>query len=327
MIPSPFPYISFADICHYMDEKGIRGEAFVFFIDYKAHRGWIGTSADAAQLGIQFSIAETDDKKNIIPTFQFEKFPISPSTYGEKFRAVKAALKRGDSFLVNLTQPTPIKCSLSLQQIFESAQAKYKLYVPEQFVVFSPETFIKVKETTISSFPMKGTLPVKNNPTPAPLQSNAKEQAEHATIVDLIRNDVSQVAFPIQVEKYKYIDQIKSHEGDLWQMSSQISGELLPEYQGKLGSILHKLLPAGSISGAPKASTLRIIEDIEEYDRGFYTGIMGQFDGKELNTGVMIRFIEQQDEQLIFKSGGGITIFSEEEMEYQELIQKVYLPF
>jgi para-aminobenzoate synthetase component 1 len=54
---------------------------------------------------------------------------------------------------------------------------------------------------------------------------------------------------------------------------------------------------------------------------------MGQFDGKELNTGVMIRFIEQQDEQLIFKSGGGITIFSEEEMEYQELIQKVYLPF
>jgi para-aminobenzoate synthetase component 1 len=145
--------------------------------------------------------------------------------------------------------------------------------------------------------------------------------------VDLIPNDVSQVAFPIRVEKYKYIDQIKSHEGDLWQMSSQISGELLPEYQGKLGSILQKLLPAGSISGAPKASTLRIIEEIEGYERGFYTGIMGQFDGQELNTGVMIRFIEQQNDQLIFKSGGGITIFSEEEMEYKELIQKVYLPF
>jgi para-aminobenzoate synthetase component 1 len=310
-----------------MDEKGSRGEAFVFFVDYKAHRGWIGSSEEAEQLGIFFSITKTHESKHIIPTFHFEKFPISPSTYSEKFKAVKAALKRGDSFLVNLTQPTPISCSLSLQEIFESAQAKYKLYVPGQFVVFSPETFIEVKKTTISSFPMKGTLPVKNNPTPASLQTNAKEQAEHATIVDLIRNDVSQVAFPIHVEKYKYIDQIKSHEGDLWQMSSQITGQLLPEYQGKLGSILQKLLPAGSISGAPKASTLRIIEEIEGYERGFYTGIMGQFDGQELNTGVMIRFIEQQNDQLIFKSGGGITIFSEEEMEYKELIQKVYLPF
>jgi para-aminobenzoate synthetase component 1 len=310
-----------------MDEKGSRGEAFVFFVDYKAHRGWIGSSEEAEQLGIFFSISKANESKHIIPIFHFEKFPISPSTYSEKFKAVKAALKRGDSFLVNLTQPTPISCSLSLQEIFESAQAKYKLYVPGQFVVFSPETFIEVKNTTISSFPMKGTLPVKNNPTPASLQTNAKEQAEHATIVDLIRNDVSQVAFPIHVEKYKYIDQIKSHEGDLWQMSSQITGQLLPEYQGKLGSILQKLLPAGSISGAPKASTLRIIEEIEGYERGFYTGIMGQFNGQELNTGVMIRFIEQQNDQLIFKSGGGITILSEEEMEYKELIQKVYLPF
>ncbi len=323
----PVPYISFTDMCHYMDEKGIKGEAFVFFIDYKANQGWIGTLDEAKRMGIAFSIAEKPIKPKAIPDFHFEKYPILPETYGIKFRAVKEALHRGDSFLVNLTQATPINCSLTLKEIFESAQALYKLYVPGQFVVFSPETFIKVNKTTISSYPMKGTLSVKNNPSPAALQSNAKEQAEHATIVDLIRNDVSQVAFPIQVEKYKYIDQIKSHEGDLWQMSSQISGELLPEYRGKLGSILQKLLPAGSISGAPKPSTLQIIEEIEGYERGFYTGIMGQFDGQELNTGVMIRFIEQQNENLVFKSGGGITVFSEAETEYQELIQKVYLPF
>jgi len=327
MVLTPIPYISFADLCQYMDEKGIKGEAFVFFIDFKASRGWIGTHEDAQKLGIAFSIEEMEIKKHSIPEFNFKKHPISHQEYGKKFKAVIQALKRGDSFLVNLTQPTPISCSLTLKQIFESAQATYKLYVPGQFVVFSPETFIKVHNTTISSHPMKGTLSVKNNPSPAPLQSNAKEQAEHATIVDLIRNDVSQVAFPIRVEKYKYIDQIKSHEGDLWQMSSQISGQILPEYQGKLGSILQKLLPAGSISGAPKDSTLRIIEDIEGYERGFYTGIMGQFDGQELNTGVMIRFIEQQGDKLIFKSGGGITVFSEEEIEYLELIQKVYLPF
>jgi para-aminobenzoate synthetase component 1 len=323
----PVPYISFTDMCLYMDEKGIKGEAFVFFIDYKASQGWIGTLDEAKKMGIAFSIAEKTLKPKAIPDFHFEKYPILPETYAIKFRAVKQALHRGDSFLVNLTQVTPINCSLTLEEIFESAQATYKLYVPGQFVVFSPETFIKVHKTQISSYPMKGTLSVKYNPSPAVLQSNAKEQAEHATIVDLIRNDVSQVAFPIQVEKYKYIDQIKSHEGDLWQMSSKISGELLPEYQGKLGSILQKLLPAGSISGAPKPSTLRIIEEIEGYERGFYTGIMGQFDGQELNTGVMIRFIEQQNDNLFFKSGGGITVFSDEETEYLELIQKVYLPF
>ena len=324
---TPITYISFEDMCDYMDEKGIQGEAFVFYIDFKATKGWIGTTEEAQKSGINFSIGACVDKKQSIPEFIFEKYPIPAEIYGEKFTAIKQALQQGDSFLVNLTQPTPITCSLTLKQIFELAQATYKLYVPGQFVVFSPETFIKVNKSTISCYPMKGTLEVKNNPNPSRLQSNAKEQAEHATIVDLIRNDLSQVAFPIHVEKYKYIDQIKSHEGDLWQMSSQITGDLLPEFQGKIGSILRKLLPAGSISGAPKPSTLQIIDKIEGYERGFYTGVMGHFDGQELNSGVMIRFIEQQGDSLIFKSGGGITVFSEEEMEYHELIQKVYLPF
>jgi para-aminobenzoate synthetase component 1 len=72
---------------------------------------------------------------------------------------------------------------------------------------------------------------------------------------------------------------------------------------------------------------MQIIADAEQYDRGFYTGIMGEFDGNELDSGVMIRFIEKKSGQMIFKSGGGITVFSELEKEYKELIQKVYLPF
>jgi len=72
---------------------------------------------------------------------------------------------------------------------------------------------------------------------------------------------------------------------------------------------------------------MRIIQEAENYDRGFYTGIMGEFDGKKLDTGVMIRFIEQQNTQKVFKSGGGITVYSEPRKEYEELIQKVYLPF
>ena len=93
-----------------------------------------------------------------------------------------------------------------------------------------------------------------------------------------------------------------------------------------LGEILFRLLPAGSITGAPKYKTIEIIEQAEEYERGFYTGITGYFDGRKLDSAVMIRFIEEQNGQIFFKSGGGITCKSDLENEYNEMKQKVYVP-
>jgi para-aminobenzoate synthetase component I len=109
-------------------------------------------------------------------------------------------------------------------------------------------------------------------------------------------------------------------------VSSEITGVLASDFHGYLGNLLFNLLPAGSISGAPKPKTLQIIESAEHYERDFYTGVCGWFDGKNLNSAVMIRFIEQQGDKLIFKSGGGITSQSDMEKEYEELIQKVYVP-
>jgi para-aminobenzoate synthetase component 1 len=109
-------------------------------------------------------------------------------------------------------------------------------------------------------------------------------------------------------------------------MSSEISGILKPEFDGKLGSIMKKLLPAGSILGAPKPKTLEIILDAEGYDRGYYTGVCGWFDGKNLDSCVMIRFIEKEGDALYFKSGGGITHMSRLEDEYQEMKNKIYVP-
>ena len=85
-------------------------------------------------------------------------------------------------------------------------------------------------------------------------------------------------------------------------------------------------MPAGSISGAPKQKTLEIIEEAEKIERGYFTGIFGIFDGKELDGGVMIRYIEQHGDVLQFRSGGGITGHSNMEDEYQEMIDKVYVP-
>ena len=106
-----------------------------------------------------------------------------------------------------------------------------------------------------------------------------------------------------------------------------ISGSLPDNYHSKLGEIIFSMLPAGSVSGAPKEETIRIIRQSEGSPRGYYTGIMGYFDGRNFDSAVMIRFIEQQDEGMIYRSGGGITFMSDPEKEYQELIDKVYVPF
>ena len=100
----------------------------------------------------------------------------------------------------------------------------------------------------------------------------------------------------------------------------------MPNWKANLGELLLSLLPAGSISGAPKEKTCTIIKVAEKKDRRYLTGVFGVFDGKNIDSGVMIRYIEQKNKHLYFRSGGGITALSNEEDEYNELLQKVYLP-
>ncbi|MFD3407917.1 aminodeoxychorismate synthase component I [Aquirufa sp. HETE-83D] len=318
------PFLPFAQVAKQLDLWGEKGIPFVFLVDYSLEKAWAGSEKEASDLGIQF---EFDASGETSETVAFTKSPLSFESYSAKFNQVQAGLKRGDSFLLNLTAETPIETPLTLVEIFQRADAPYKILCRDQFTSFSPETFVRIQKNEISSFPMKGTLEVTENSDASQLLNDPKEKAEHATIVDLIRNDLSRVAFPIHVEKYQYIERVKTNTGELWQMSSKITGDLVPQLHGKYGSLLLKLLPAGSITGAPKKATMQLIKEAEQYNRGFYTGIMGKFDGKLFNSGVMIRFIEKQTNGLVFKSGGGITVFSDVKKEYDELIQKVYLPF
>ena len=134
------------------------------------------------------------------------------------------------------------------------------------------------------------------------------------------------MAEQVQVLRYRYIDTVQTNQGPILQTSTEICGQLPPDYGSHLGEILFKILPAGSITGAPKTKTMEIISRAEDYERGFYTGVVGYFDGQNIDSAVMIRFIEQKDGRLFFKSGGGITSQSKEMSEYQEMIQKVYVP-
>ncbi len=134
------------------------------------------------------------------------------------------------------------------------------------------------------------------------------------------------VSKDVEVTKYRYLDRIQTHKGELLQVSSEITGRLHADWRSELGEIIVKLLPAGSISGAPKQKTLEIIRDAEQQERGWFTGVFGIFDGRSLDSGVMIRYIEQFGEGLRFRSGGGITGHSDMLKEYNELIDKVYVP-
>ena len=225
-----------------------------------------------------------------------------------------------------LCQIKKIETNYNLKEIFHQSKAKYKLWFKDQFVVFSPEIFVRTNGQKISSFPMKGTIDANLPDAKNIILTSKKEVAEHYTIVDLIRNDLSMVAKNVRVARFQYIDHIKTHNRELLQMSSEITGELPENYHEHLGDIIYSLLPAGSISGAPKKKTLEVINEAEQYERGYFTGIFGIFDGKNLDSGVMIRYIEKTNEGLIYKSGGGITSQSDCNEEYQELINKIYVP-
>lgn len=246
--------------------------------------------------------------------------------YKKAFDQVHHQIAIGNTYLLNLTFPTVVDSSIDLKTIFYQSQAKYKLWYKNQFVVFSPEIFIKIDNGQISSYPMKGTIDANLPGAREVIMSSEKEMAEHATIVDLIRNDMSIHAKNVRVEKFRYFDEIKTNEKHLLQVSSKISGNLKSDNLEHLGEIIFSLLPAGSICGAPKKMTLEIIDRIENYDRGFYTGIVGFFDGQNFDSGVMIRFIERSGDQLVYKSGGGIHFLSDPKAEYQEMIDKVYVP-
>lgn len=306
------------------------GIPYVFLIDYSGKFGYAAPDDGQLSNKIWFSV---EDKKMVGPqpqplgkSLEWATDPVPFSAFAKAFDTVMAGIQYGNSYLCNLTFPTPVETNLTLEEIYRSSSARFKVLLPGKFVCFSPEIFVKISENRIASYPMKGTIAADRADAETLILADTKERAEHYTIVDLIRNDLSQVANEVEVERFRYLEKIQNAGGGLLQVSSEISGQLKPEYRTKYGSILRKLLPAGSISGAPKVETTALISATETYDRGYYTGVFGYFDGKTLDSAVLIRFLEQQNDGYVFKSGGGITSRSDVKSEYQELIDKVYVP-
>lgn len=311
-----------------MNSYGADRIPFLFIIDFDLKKPEIHKLSLIPD-GIEFQtplISNFQQGQIYTKVNSLKKQPVPYNTYYIAFKNVIGNINLGNSYLLNLTFPTCIETNLTIKEIFHSSVAKYKLLYHNEFVVFSPEIFVRIERGEIKSFPMKGTIDSAVSNARETILNDEKEMAEHNTIVDLIRNDLSIFANNVCVRRYRYIDEIRTNETLLYQVSSEISGKLQKGYENHLGEIITSMLPAGSVTGAPKKETVRIIKESEEYERGWYTGVFGVFDGKKLDSGVMIRYIENNNKGLIYKSGGGITHLSDPVKEYKEMISKVYVP-
>lgn len=312
-----------------MDELSLQKVPYFFVIDFLSENVEVYQEGDIAESGllIDFQIfSNTKEEQKLDKKVEWKSFPETLESFKTGFDKVQKNIRLGNSYLVNYTRKTEIETNLSLEEIFYHSEAKYKVFYKDFFVFFSPETFVKIIDGKILTYPMKGTIDASIENAAEILKNDPKEKAEHYTVVDLLRNDLSMVADDVRVDQFQHIDFLKTRQKDLYAMSSEISGRLKPEFNGKVGSIMQRLLPAGSILGAPKPKTLEIILDAEGYNRGYYTGVCGWFDGQNVDSCVMIRFIEKENDKLYFKSGGGITHMSKLEDEYQEMKNKIYVP-
>lgn len=306
-------------------------EPFFFIVNFDCTDLRVYSFEEALRNNIQFDIRglrnfqEAPNRKNSID-YPLVVEPFSFENYLNSFEKVVSNLKSGNSFLTNLTFPSKVKSKIDLNEVFETSNASYKLLFKDQFVCFSPECFVKIANGYIYSYPMKGTIDASIEDAESILMNDPKEEQEHNTIVDLIRNDLSMVSNEVKVTKFRFVERINTANGEILQTSSEIRGKLAVDWQTNFADILLKMLPAGSISGAPKTKTVSIIKEAENYERGFYTGVFGVFDGATIDSAVAIRFIEQKNGEFWYKSGGGITHQSNVKEEYIELLKKIYVP-
>jgi len=316
-----------------INEYSIAHTPFFMMVDFEMQQPVLLTLEELASQHIAVSFPtytnQASTKKSSSPTASIDLHTIHSmpkASYQAGYDKVMKALKYGNSYLTNYTGKTKIETDATLLQIFNQAQARYKICYQDEWVCFSPECFIQIHEGAIFSYPMKGTIDARLPNAAHTLLHDSKELAEHYTIVDLIRNDLNKVSTEVVVEKFRYLEEIHSNHKNLLQASTKIKGLLPNDYQLHLGDLLFSLLPAGSISGAPKKKTIETIQEAEACPRGYYTGVAFYFDGEHIDSCVMIRFIEKVNGEYFYRSGGGITVNSDMEKEYQELNDKIYVP-
>ena len=242
---------------------------------------------------------------------------LDEASYCQYVERIREAIADGWVYQVNACRQLQIasdrvEIASLFGKILKENPAPYAAYLslPElKIASASPELFLSRTGNRVKTSPIKGTqsLSVRG--------FGAKDQSENVMIVDLMRNDLGQICRPGSVEVSELL-RTEDHPG-LRHLVSDVVGELNPDI--KWSQILSALLPAGSISGAPKSSALSVIAENESTKRGPYCGILGWVEGDRAELSVAIRiFWQENDGYLKFGTGAGITFSSDPLAEWNE---------
>ncbi len=267
------------------------------------------------------------------------KSNFTKTEYLEKIEEIKEYIRCGDTYQTNLTQQftAELPDNLTPQQIFYNLRKKH----PAPFASFiqrtdstvisaSPERFFKVQSPKskaespmISTSPIKGTRPrgataAEDEKLKNELLNSEKDRAENVMIVDLLRNDLGRICEFGSVAVEKLCD-LEAHP-TLFHLVSTVNGNLRPK--SKFSDIIRAVFPCGSITGAPKIRTMRIIDELETATRGLSMGAVGYSIQDSNDISVAIRTMVIKDRRAIFNVGGGIVIDSDPEDEYAETLTK-----
>lgn len=203
--------------------------------------------------------------------------------------------------------------------------AMYIDYDDKQIVSLSPELFFEMDaDRKISTKPMKGTAPRFEDPKEDKasyefLRNSKKDQAENVMIVDLLRNDISKIAKPDSVKAAELFT-IEKYQ-TVYQMISTVEADIRDDVT--LSDTFGALFPCGSITGAPKQMTMRLIEKLEKTPRGFYCGALGiLYPDASVVFNVPIRTLTITGDRYIYSAGGGITYDSNASSEFEEILHK-----
>ncbi len=255
---------------------------------------------------------------------------ISKEKYLSDIEQIKKYIKKGITYEVNYTYPIDVKTNLDGLELYESILDKQRtpynafMQTPQfNILSFSPELFFKLKGRKITTKPMKGTAPKgenaeENRQQKEFLYNDIKNRAENIMIVDLLRNDLGRISKTgsVNVSKLFEIEEYPT----VFQMISEIESEL--EENIVLYDIFKAIFPCGSITGAPKVSTMRIIKELEPYNRNVYCGAIGLISPDECEFSVPIRILYGKDYNYTYHAGGAIVWDSDSEDEWEETIIK-----
>lgn len=257
---------------------------------------------------------------------------MSQETYERKVHQIKDLLRSGDTYQVNFSQRFSGECTTQPWTVYKkladrnpSPFACYFEYSDFSIVSSSPELLLRKRGGRVESWPIKGTVPRGATPEEDEIHidellASHKDDAELSMIVDLVRNDLGKICEVGSV-------QVDAHR-EIWKYShvihtvSRVSGKLAQKKT--IFDCLQALFPGGSITGCPKKRTMEIIDQLEDYKRGIYTGSAGfiSFSG-DADFNILIRTMLLKDNMVHFHAGGGIVMDSDPAKEYQETLDKV----